>query len=147
MRYSPGTVGFVSCAVTLFVGLSAANSAPPQVPGLPSQPAGYVKYAITDLPAHFRNGPVAAANNTPADNPISDAGATLGRVLFYDKRMSHNDGVSCASCHRQENGFSDPSQLSTGFDGQLTARHSMGLSNDAYYQNGRAFLVVRAYSL
>ena len=40
-------------------------------------------------------------------NPITDAGATLGRVLFYDPRLSANDGTSCASCHRQSLGFAD----------------------------------------
>ena len=84
---------------------------------------------MTDLPAHFKTGGVANANNTPIDNPITDAGSTLGRVLFYDKRMSHGDGVACASCHRQENGFTDPNQFSTGFDGQQTGRHSMGITN------------------
>jgi cytochrome c peroxidase len=122
-------------------------AAPPQVPSLPSQPAGYVKYAVDDLPAHFKNGPVAALDNTPADNLLTDAGATLGRVLFYDKRLSHDGGVSCSSCHRQARGFSDPNQFSIGINGQLTARHSMGLSNGNYYVNGAAFWDERAGSL
>jgi cytochrome c peroxidase len=122
-------------------------AAPPQVPALPSQPAGYVNYAITQLPAHFSNGPVAATDNTPADNLLTDAGATLGRVLFYDKRLSHDNGVSCSSCHRQQNGFSDPNQFSTGINGQLTARHSMGLANSVYYTSGTAFWDERAGSL
>src|SRR5689334_8978253 len=89
----------------LLTGLLCAVAAQQlQVPALPSQTAGYVQYAVTNLPAHYRNGPVAATNNTPIDNPITDAGATLGRVLFYDKRLSHSDGLSCASCHKQENG-------------------------------------------
>jgi cytochrome c peroxidase len=117
------------------------------VPSLPSQPAGYVKYAIDDLPAHYEAGAIQATNNTPVDNPITDDGATLGRVLFYDKRLSHNDGASCASCHRQENGFSDPNQFSTGFDGQQTGRHAPGLSNAVYYANGRAFWDERAATL
>jgi cytochrome c peroxidase len=123
------------------------TAAPPQVPSLPDQPAGYVEYAIDDLPAHFKNGPVAALDNTPADNLLTDAGATLGRVLFYDKRLSHDGGVSCASCHKQEAGFSDPAQFSTGINGQLTARHSMGLANGNYYVNGAAFWDERAGSL
>jgi cytochrome c peroxidase len=125
----------------------SAMAAPPQVPSLPSQPAGYVQYAIQDLPDHFKNGDVAALDNTPADNLISDAGATLGRVLFYDKRLSHDGGVACASCHRQANDFSDPNQFSTGIDGQQTSRHSMGLSNVKYYVNGAMFWDERAGSL
>jgi cytochrome c peroxidase len=102
---------------------------------------------VTDLPNRFKNGAVSNTNNTPTANPITDAGATLGRVLFYDQRMSHGDGVSCASCHRQANGFSDPNQFSTGFDGQQTGRHSMGITNAVYYDNGRAFWDERAASL
>jgi len=132
---------------TMCLHATSGIAVPPQVPSLPPQPAGYVKYAIEDLPAHFKNGPVAALDNTPADNFLSDAGATLGRVLFYDKRLSHDGGVSCASCHKQASGFSDPSQFSTGINGQLTARHSMGLSNGNYYVNGAAFWDERAGSL
>ena len=64
-----------------------------------------------------------------ANNPITDDGATLGRVLFYDTKLSANDEVSCASCHHQENAFSDPERFSEGFDGGLTKRNSMSLSN------------------
>lgn len=106
-------------------------------------------YADADviLPAHFRNGPVAAADNTPLDNAITNAGATLGRVLFYDRRLSANNTVSCASCHTQATGFSDPLQFSAGFAGGQTTRHSPGLSNARYYDNGRFFWDERAATL
>ncbi|MEM1116408.1 MAG: cytochrome c peroxidase [Bacteroidota bacterium] len=68
------------------------------------------------------------SDNTPADNPITNEGATLGRVLFYDVRLSRNATVSCASCHLQEHGFSDPRPLSIGFEGEQTARNSMSLA-------------------
>ncbi len=138
--------GLVSFIVAAFAQANVGFAAPPQVPSLPSQTAGYVKYAIDDLPNHYENAPVTATNNTPSDNPLSNAGATLGRVLFYDKRLSHSGGVACASCHRQSNGFSDPNQFSQGVAGQ-TARHSMGLSNSTYYADGKAFWDERAASL
>lgn len=117
-------------------------------PALPADTAGYVDYAVTNLPAHFGPGSdVDAMDNTPADNPITDAGATLGRVLFYDQRLSHNNSTSCSSCHRQEHGFTDPDQLSVGFDGELTDRRSMGLSNAKFYENGRFFWDERAATL
>ena len=59
---------------------------------------------------------------------VTDAGATLGRVLFYDKRLSRNNTVSCASCHQQAHGFSDPATASSGVAG-MTGRHAMRLSN------------------
>src|SRR5687768_3645527 len=43
-------------------------------------------YAQTDLPSHFAHAAAAKFDNTPPENPITDAGATLGRVLFYDTR-------------------------------------------------------------
>lgn len=121
--------------------------AAPGVPVLPNTPADYVGYALTNIPSYWKSGDIALADNTPDDNPITNAGATLGRVLFYDKRLSHNNGTSCASCHRQQNDFSDPNQFSEGFDGQLTERHSMGLSNNAYYRRERYFWDERAATL
>ncbi|MEN9609370.1 MAG: hypothetical protein RLZZ628_184 [Bacteroidota bacterium] len=64
-----------------------------------------------------------------AQNPITDNGATLGRVLFYDKKLSLNNLVACASCHKQQNGFADPVAFSTGFEGKKTIRNSMAFTN------------------
>lgn len=61
--------------------------------------------------------------------PIDDAKATLGRVLFYDTKLSRNETVSCASCHKQELAFSDDKALSEGFDGELTFRNSLALGS------------------
>ncbi len=107
--------------------------------GAPVLPATPLNYAAVPLPAHLTAAPVRVLDSTPFDNPVSDAGATLGRVLFYDTRLSANRAVSCASCHQQTHGFSDPARFSTGFDGAPTARHSMGLSFARFYQNGHYF--------
>ncbi len=110
-------------------------------------PATHYNYSNPDLPAHFLQGQTAGIDNTPGNNPVTDEGATLGRVLFYDVKLSANNSVSCASCHVQEDGFSDPDQFSTGFQGGLTGRNSMGLSNARYYDNGRFFWDERAATL
>jgi len=112
----------------------------------------YVQYAVEGLPAHFRKptesmGNILALDNTPVDNPITDGGAALGRALFYDKSLSRNRQVSCASCHKQETGFSDPDRFSRGFDGERTTRHSPGLSNAVYYEPGKFFWDERAETL
>jgi cytochrome c peroxidase len=60
---------------------------------------------------------------------ITDAGATLGRVLFYDKILSINNTVSCGSCHHQSIGFADGSKFSPGIDQQLTTRNAPSISN------------------
>jgi cytochrome c peroxidase len=121
-------------------------------PTLPVSLLGYSDGRVP-LPRHFSQnagggaGSAIAADNTPATNAITDAGATLGRVLFYDRRLSRNDRVSCASCHQQQFAFSDTARLSRGFAGALTARHSMGLTNARFYTGGRFFWDERAASL
>jgi cytochrome c peroxidase len=87
------------------------------------------------------------ADNTPATNLVTDAGATLGRVLFYDKRLSANNTTSCSSCHLQQIGFADTARFSTGFEGKKTKRHSMALVNTRFFSSGRFFWDERAASL
>jgi cytochrome c peroxidase len=90
------------------------------------------------LPVHYRDPAVLALDNS-GSNPVTDAGATLGRVLFFDPRLSRNDSLACASCHVPALGFADTARFSVGHDGKArTARHSMGLANARYY-NGPGF--------
>lgn len=72
-------------------------------------------------------------------NPISDKGATLGRVLFYDKQLSVNGSVACASCHQQEHAFGDSRKVSIGFNGQSTDRHAMRLVNIGFHPDDNKF--------
>ena len=108
----------------------------PRILRLPSTP---YQYAIVDLPEHFRTPAAMRFDNTPKDNPISDAGATLGRVLFYDTRLSANSTVSCSSCHVQSHGFADPNGVSKGFAGGHTDRHAMNLVNLRFHPRARFF--------
>jgi cytochrome c peroxidase len=104
-------------------------------------------YANPVLPAYY-DATVAALDNSPNNNPINDRVATLGRVLFYDKRLSVNDTTACASCHQQANGFDDPNRFSTGFSGTaFTSAHAMRLGNIRYYRPGTMFWDKRAASL
>ena len=84
--------------------------------------------------------------NNARGKQISDAGATLGRVLFYDKNLSVDNTVSCGSCHQQELAFGDDDQASAGVAGE-TARHSMRLVNVKFAEEGRFFWDERASSL
>lgn len=79
-------------------------------------------------------------------NPITNAGATLGRVLFYDTALSSTDSISCASCHDQAAGFSDLDVVSSGVDGAQTARHSMRLINTQFAEERQFFWDERAES-
>ena len=85
-------------------------------------------------------------NNTNG-NEITDMGATLGRVLFYDKNLSANNSISCASCHKQEFAFSDDAIQSVGLHGEVTGRHSMRLVNARFAQEEQFFWDERAFSL
>lgn len=138
-------VGGIPLAL-LSVGVLAAAIPQDGDPGRPTLPDEPFEYADLELPAHL-TGPAAKFDNTPGDNPITNAGATLGRVLFYDARLSENETVSCGTCHRQEFGFSAPERLSIGLHGETTARHSMALANARFYPNGRFFWDERAGTL
>lgn len=111
---------------------------------LPSTPDNY---ANPSLPSHFRSAYVRASDNTPSDNALTDAGATLGRVLFYDPILSQNRSIACASCHAQDKGFGDPNPVSQGFSGGLTTRNAMPIIDSRYYRNGRFFWDERAATL
>ncbi len=112
-------------------------------------------YAEPDIPAHFEvetegfhgQVPLMDDDNMRARNRTTDAGATLGRVLFYDVDLSANHTTSCASCHKAEFGFSDDRVKSEGFLGGETGRHSMGLTNARFYAPGHFFWDQRAGTL
>lgn len=109
-----------------------------KVPVLPSTSYDYL--SSYTLPQHFQNDPllsIIAVNFEPSDNPITNEGATLGRVLFYDTRLSVNNEIACASCHLQAEGFSDQRINSIGVFGQETSRNSMGFQNLKF--NNRMF--------
>jgi cytochrome c peroxidase len=109
-------------------------------------PAVPFNYSQVELPPHFAE--IAATyDNTPSNNPITDHGATLGRVLFYDKSLSANGTTSCASCHEQKLAFTDEKTLSVGFQGKPVTRNSMSLINARYYRSGRFFWDERAATL
>lgn len=106
---------------------------------------------VLDLTAllNYANQPVPAyitKNNTTPGNPVTDKGATLGRVLFHDKRLSRNNSISCSSCHVQSKGFGDLPVASTGVAG-TTGRHSMRLINARFANEARFFWDERATNL
>lgn len=90
--------------------------------------------------------PTYITKDNSALNPITDKGATLGRVLFYDKNLSSNNTISCSSCHQQTNAFSDTTIASTGVNGS-TGRHSMRLINTRFSAESKFFWNERAVSL
>ncbi|MCL4163687.1 UNVERIFIED_CONTAM: hypothetical protein GTU68_012269, partial [Idotea baltica] len=68
----------------------------------------------------------------PGDNPISDAKTELGKLLFWDDRLSGDVGTSCASCHDPRLGWGDGNALSRGYAGTQHWRNSQTTINTAY---------------
>lgn len=101
--------------------------------------ANVANYSDPALPPYF-DETVAALDNSPVGNAADDRVATLGRVLFYDGRLSTNDRISCEACHRQALGFTDPIRFSNGLTGAFTTdAHAMRLVNVRYWQPGSMF--------
>ncbi|MGH9659105.1 MAG: cytochrome-c peroxidase, partial [Bryobacteraceae bacterium] len=78
----------------------------------------------------------------PADNPYSPEKAELGRLLYFDKRLSADGTVSCATCHSPQFAFTDGAAVSTGIRGQKGGRSAPTVINRAYslaqFWDGRA---------
>jgi|CXWL01.1.fsa_nt_gi cytochrome c peroxidase len=80
--------------------------------------------------------------DVPADNPMSEAKVDLGKILYFDKRLSRDGTVSCATCHDPSKGWTDQSPVSTGIKGQKGGVSAPSVLNAAYYEfqfwDGRA---------
>lgn len=78
----------------------------------------------------------------PRDNPLTAQKVELGRLLFFDKRLSKNNTIACASCHLAEKGFTDGMPVSTGINGLKGGRSAPVSFNRVYSQaqfwDGRA---------
>jgi len=78
----------------------------------------------------------------PADNPLTNEKIELGRLLFFDKRLSQNNTIACASCHLAKFGFTDGKPVSTGIRGQKGGRSAPASINrvfsNAQFWDGRA---------
>ncbi|MEX5212980.1 MAG: c-type cytochrome [Nitrospiraceae bacterium] len=78
----------------------------------------------------------------PADNPITEKKVELGRLLFFDKRLSKNNTIACASCHMPALAFTDGQPVSTGIHRQLGGRSAPAAINRAFskgqFWDGRA---------
>lgn len=78
----------------------------------------------------------------PRDNPYTVEKAELGKLLYFDKRLSADNSVSCASCHAPQYAYTDGAAVSTGIRGQKGGRSAPTVINRAYslaqFWDGRA---------
>lgn len=95
-------------------------------------------YAAPELPAPYLHQAVADIDNSRTA-PITDTLATLGRVLFFDPRLSVSGTISCATCHLPRAGFADTAAFSRGHAGVSVAVRTMRLGNARWY-GGPGFL-------
>ncbi len=65
----------------------------------------------------------------PSDNPLTNEGVELGRMLFYETKLSKDNSISCATCHQQSNAFTDGRIVGIGIRGQKVDRNTMSLVN------------------
>lgn len=102
---------------------------------------------LNDLPNYANQSkPTYITRNNSGANSITDKGAMLGRVLFYDTNLSSDKTISCSSCHKQAFAFSDQAVTSNGVNG-ITERHSMRLVNSKFSNEVRFFWDERAATL
>ncbi len=87
-------------------------------------PAPKGQYPLEQLPAYFGKN-----FQIPADNLLTYEGVELGRMLFYETKLSANNQISCASCHQQSKAFTDGLAVSVGVEGRKRDVGSMSLSN------------------
>jgi len=88
----------------------------------PNEPTPYA----FNLPAYFPQ------LQQPDSNIATEEGVALGRELFYEKKLSGDNTLSCGGCHFAESGFADPRQFSPGIDGTVGDRNSMAIINLAF---------------
>ncbi len=103
-----------------------------------SAPGAHERMQLVSLPGL----PEDLSAYIPADNPLTPAKVELGRQLYFDKRLSRDGSVSCASCHDPARGWADGSAVSTGIDGQLGGRSAPTVINHLFgktqFWDGRA---------
>jgi cytochrome c peroxidase len=156
--------GIVLCLLTFIVAIVVACSKPGPGDGeptpspgtgtggnadAPNLPSVSYNYVNNNIPAYFADYINAnpTINNTPPNNPTTNEGAALGRVLFYDRHLSVNDKISCGSCHHQDKAFTDGTVQSEGFNGGHTARNGMSTINLRYFKASKMFWDLRAKDL
>ena len=88
---------------------------------------------VTKPPAGL--DPVIWAAYVPEDNKMTPDRVELGRKLFFDTRLSHDNSVACSTCHDVTRGFTDQRAVSEGIDKQLGKRNAPTVLNAALLQN------------
>lgn len=112
----------------IFVSISACKKDSAEIESLPIP-----QYNTALYPIEYGNLP---EPQLPPDNIPTIEGVKLGRMLFYERKLSKGNIQSCADCHKQIDGFSDLNQFSTGVEGLPGGRQAMAIINMAWHDEG-----------
>jgi cytochrome c peroxidase len=109
--------------------------------------AGALQIALTVPAWADANPPLAALGPPPVppDNPMTPEKVELGKLLFFDTRLSGDASVACATCHEPKQGWGFSNDISRGYPGAIHWRNSQTVINSAYY--GKLFWAGAAKSL
>jgi len=110
-----------SVPVVIFLAVEVSLSAQPPTPAAP----GPVPLFSAEVIKSF----------TPADNPITDAKAKLGDMIFDEKRVSADNSVACNTCHSPRNGFTTHTETSRGVRDQIGKRNAPSILNAMFYKS------------
>ncbi|MFT4662029.1 MAG: cytochrome c peroxidase [Patiriisocius sp.] len=116
---------FIAAVTTLIIACKKDNDEPTPMP--------IVEFDETPYSLDYSYLP---APDLALDNPLTQQGVQLGRMLFYEKKLSNDNTLACAGCHIQEDGFSDTRPFSIGTAGLEGGRQAMGVINLAWNTNG-----------
>ena len=134
------TLTFFVTALLLISNCKKDTALKSDEPTLPANPYSYVNSKLTQVMNFGDNTNMGGF--FPNGNSVTDEKATLGRVLFYDRKLSINNAIACASCHKQAFAFADQVDFNEGFGSEKALRNSMPISNlinkSSFFWDGRA---------
>jgi cytochrome c peroxidase len=111
----------ISISVLIFIAVAVSAAAQPPTPGAPPPVALFSADVIKSF--------------TPPDNPITDAKAKLGDMIFDEKRVSSDNSVACNTCHSPRNGFTTHTTASRGVGDQIGRRNAPTILNALFYKS------------
>ena len=128
-----GAVAIPVIAIIVIVVLMSGDDAPGVTTSPTPSTADGEFVPLTPFQARVLGFDVLDEVNLPQDNPFSEAKVELGRLLFFDPRLSANSAVSCASCHQPGQGWTDGLPLSFGYAGSVHWRNTPTIINSAFH--------------
>jgi cytochrome c peroxidase len=138
-------INVIVCGVAAAAALACSKAADEPVAAVsPAAPAWEAANPVRPLPK-----PPLGIDATFAEiqQPPTPERVRLGRWLYYDARLSADGAIACATCHKPENAFSEPTPVSTGIKGQKGGRKAPSFVNLAWTLYPHFFWDGRAASL